>query len=52
MVNNYTQLYDPSEVSEVSVDILMLVLIAIASLGTLVALILIFGWFKKHMPKI
>ena len=51
MTNGYDQTYAPSEVSEVSVDILMLIFIGVANFATLVGLMLLFGWAKKRLGR-
>lgn len=51
-VDGYTQVYDAGETSEVSIDLIVGILVALVSFATLIGLILLFGWMKKKLPKI
>ena len=46
-LDNYTATYDAGETSEVIIDILIAVLVAIFGFATLIGLLLLFGWMKK-----
>lgn len=49
MVGNYTQLYDAGETSEVAIDLIVGVGVALVSFASLVGLILLYNWVKKRM---
>ena len=47
--DGYSATYDAAEVSEVVVDILVAVLVAIFGFATLVGLLLLYKWMKKNV---
>jgi len=49
-LNNYTATYGSNETSEVAIDLLVGILASVFSFVSLIALILIFGWMRKHVP--
>ena len=50
-LDGYTAVYDAGETSEVSIDLIITVLAGFVSLGTLIGLVLLFGWLKKRIPR-
>jgi len=50
-VDGYTSLYDANEISEVSIDLGMGILVSLVSFVTIIGLVLLYGWFKKKKPK-
>ena len=51
-LDNYTQVYDAGETSEVTIDLIVGVLAALVSFVSLIGLILLFGWMKGRLPKL
>lgn len=51
-VNGYTQTYDAEEVSEVSIDMLVGIGVALVSFVTIIGLVVLYGWAKKKLPKL
>jgi len=49
MGNNYTQVYDPAEISEISIDLGMGILVTFTSFVAIIGLILIWNWFHKKV---
>jgi hypothetical protein len=44
----YTQVYNASDTSAAAIDLIVGILAAIASLGTLVGLVLLYKWMTKN----
>jgi len=49
MGNNYTQVYDAAEVSEVSIDLGMGILVSLVSFATIIGLLLVYNWARKKV---
>lgn len=47
----YTPSYTDSDISGAAIDGVVKILIAFSSLATLVGLIFLFGWMRKHVGK-
>jgi len=50
-LDGYSAAYDAAEVSEVSIDLGMGILVALVSFATIIGLIILWGWLKKKKPK-
>ena len=50
--DGYTAVYDSGETSEVSIDLIVAVGAGLVSFATLIALVLLFGFLKKRLPRI
>jgi len=51
MTDGYTQEFDSSETSEVTVDLLVGILASLVGFVSLIGLVLIYGWFRKKFKK-
>jgi len=48
---NYTQIYGADEASEVTVDLVIKIGVAVLGFASLIALIWVIGYLKKKIPK-
>jgi len=51
-LDGYANEYDAGETSEVVVDFIMVLGVAAISFATLIALVMLYRWFKKKGPKL
>jgi hypothetical protein len=51
MVDGYIQVYDSGEMSEVTIDIIVKIIVAFVGFGTLIALVFLYQWWRKSGVK-
>jgi ABC-type lipoprotein release transport system permease subunit len=48
----YNNSYDSTDVGEATINTVAVFIITVASLATVIVLIMLFGWAKKRFPKV
>jgi len=51
MTDGYTNEYETSDASEITIDLVITIMVAFVSFATLIGLVWVIGYLKKKMPR-